>query len=266
MKYQTHLLRMRTELDQPVRYYLKNDSGDEILMNSLIGKRIQVRFLGDIHCIHCGNKTKQSFHQGYCYSCFTSLPQTDVGIIHPEKDQSHLGISRDMEWAKENSLVDHIVYIAITGNLKVGVTRFTQVPYRWIDQGAISAIKLARTPNRYLAGLIEVALKAHVADKTAWKEMLGAVNHQVSLINEKKRLVSVLPPDLNIYVTVDNRVSDILYPYKTMQLQYHQINLLNEPEFGGMLAGIKGQYLIFDNGNVLNVRRHNGYLVEINMD
>jgi hypothetical protein len=50
----------------------------------------------------------------------------------------------------------------------VGVTR-KQVPTRWIDQGAIEA-SIVEVPNRYLAGITEVALKNYYADKTNWRK------------------------------------------------------------------------------------------------
>ena len=31
----------------------------------------------------------------------------------------------------------------------------------------------------------------------------------------------------------------------------------------GRLWGIKGQYLIFDDGSVLNIRKHNGYNITL---
>lgn len=257
---------MRTVYDKPVRYYLRKDKNEEVLLNSFIGKQVQIRYLEKINCINCGAETNKSFHQGYCYSCFTSLPQTDVGIIHPEKDQSHLGISRDMEWAKENILIDHFVYLAITGNLKVGVTRYNQVPTRWIDQGAISAIKLAKTPNRYLAGLIEVELKSKISDKTNWRNMLKSSSHQLDLKNEKRNISKYISNELKQYITVDNFITEIIYPYKNSLPDYSQINLDNKNEFSGILEGIKGQYLILSNGGVLNVRKHNGFLVEIELD
>lgn len=266
MKFKTNLLRMRTVFDKPVRYYLKKDDKEEILLNNNLGKKIKIRYLEKINCINCGAETNKSFHQGYCYSCFTSIPQTDAGIIHPEKDQSHLGISRDMEWAKENTLIDHFVYLAITGNLKVGVTRYNQVPTRWIDQGAISAIKLARTPNRYLAGIIEVALKSSVSDKTNWRNMLKSSSHQLDLISEKNSITQYIPDELKKFITVDNYITEIVYPYKNSLSDFSQINFDNTNDFEGILEGIKGQYLILSNGGVLNVRKHNGYQVEIDLD
>ena len=35
------------------------------------------------------------------------------------------------------------------------------------------------------------------------------------------------------------------------------------PNFSGKLMGIKGQYLIFEDGTVFNVRTYEGYVVKI---
>lgn len=254
---------MRTSFDNPVNYYLQ--CGDsEIEMNKLIGKNIKIDYAGKINCIHCGARTKTSFHQGYCYSCFTSIPQCDTGVLYPEKDMSHLGISRDMEWAKENSLVDHYVYLAFTGDVKVGVTRYTQIPTRWIDQGAIAAIKLAKTPYRNLAGVIESALKLHISDKTNWTKMLKTFHTDKDLKEVKKNISALIPDEQKKFVTFDNTITNINYPYSPKNFnKFASISLDKTTSFSSKLVGIKGQYLIFENANVINIRKHNGYFVEI---
>lgn len=253
---------MRTNNAGTVEYFLQTDDS-EIKMNLLIGENLKIEYLHKINCISCSALTKTSFHQGYCYSCFTSLPQCDAGILNPEKDMSHLGISRDMAWAKENSLIDHYVYLAITGDLKVGVTRHTQIPTRWIDQGAIAAIKFAKTPYRHLAGVIETEMKKHVSDKTNWSKMLKASSLEYNLKEEKKRLSALLLDDLKQYLSLDNTVTTINYPYKDPLKEIKSVNLEKTSVISGILIGIKGQYLIFDNGQVINIRKHNGYLVNI---
>lgn len=250
--------------DSPIQYYLPvND--ESVHLNPHIGKKISIKFLHKINCIGCGVETKKSFHQGYCYSCFISVPQTDEGVLKPEKDQSHLGISRDMEWAKNNSLIDHYVYLSLTGDIKVGVTRHTQIPDRWIDQGAIKAIKLAKTPYRQLAGLIEVELKKHVSDKTNRNKMLMATSSDINLTEKKKELSLLLPEEFKQYITLDNRITNIMYPFNNNGIdKFKTFNLdENTNEINGKLIGIKAQYLIFENGQVINIRKHNGYLVEI---
>jgi len=266
MRKQGNIRKMQIELKDHVVYHLP--IGDELIsMNPLIGKNIKLSYLGQINCIHCGKKTKTSFSQGYCYSCFTSLPQCDPSIVRPELDLSYLGISRDMEWAKKNALQPHYVYLAYSSNVKVGVTRESQVPTRWIDQGAIKAIKLAKTPNRHIAGVIEVALKEHFSDKTKWREMLKEQSEtEVDLLVEKQKAAELLHPELQQYVSAENNTYTISYPVAVFPEKVTSFGFDKEKEFSGILKGIKGQYLIFEGGKVINIRKHNGYLVELEIE
>ncbi|HOY38408.1 MAG: DUF2797 domain-containing protein [Bacteroidales bacterium] len=259
------LRKLQTRFDNPVRYSIYNELHDT-RVNPLIGRSIRISHNGVINCIHCGAETKQSFHNGYCYSCFITLAETDAGVLHPELDKSHLGISRDMEWSKANSLIDHYVYLAVTGNLKVGVTRHTQIPTRWIDQGAISAVKLAKTPYRQLAGQIEVELKKYVSDKTNVAAMLQAVTHSIDLVAQKNLLSEHLPEELQQYVTLDNRITQIIYPIHGEVAYKTNLKLANTPQFEAKLIGVKGQYLIFTGGIVFNVRNHSGYHICIELE
>lgn len=263
MQKQGNISKMRTELGESVSYQLP--IGDELVdMNPLIGKKISFNYLEQINCIHCGKKTKTSFSQGYCYSCFTTLPQTDASILRPELDLSYLGISRDMEWSKRNTLQPHYVYLAFSGNLKVGVTRESQVPTRWMDQGATKAVKLAKTPNRHIAGVIEVALKEHFSDKTNWRSMLKQENHaDIDLLAEKKKAMDFLHPELKQYVCSEDEVYDIVYPVTEVLEKITSFGFEKIKQFSGILKGIKGQYLIFEGGKVINIRKHNGYLIEL---
>ncbi len=237
---------------------------DTIPMNNLLNQRLHLIFRGEIYCMHCGKRTKKSYGQGYCYPCFISIPETDACILRPELCQAHLGISRDMEWSKTHCLQDHYVYLAISSGLKVGVTRASQVPTRWIDQGAYRAILLAKTPNRHLAGTIEVALKKNIADRTNWRDMLR--NYQdtsIDLLVEKERVTGLIPADLSEYSLPDNRIWEFYYPVETYPEKVKSIGFDKESDYTGILKGIKGQYLIFEGGDVVNIRKHNGYFVEV---
>jgi hypothetical protein len=212
MQLSGNLIKMRSEAAEPVRYFLPLGN-NEIDMNSLLGKEIAMAHNGVINCISCGKKTNKSYSQGFCYNCFLIAPEADESVIRPELSKAHLGIARDMEWAKEHDLIDHFVYLAVTSDLKVGVTRHTQIPTRWIDQGAIRAIRLARTPNRHIAGVIEVFLKKFVADKTQWQAMLkGNINPDIDLLAEKLRLVERLPGELRKYAEEDSSIASFTYP------------------------------------------------------
>jgi len=263
MKAEGNLLKMAARQSDRVDYYL-NIGDDQVYMNELIGRKITLHYEHQINCIRCGRKTSKSFFQGYCYPCFISAPQTDACIVHPEKCRAHEGISRDMEWSKTHCLIDHYVYLAVSSGLKVGVTRHTQIPTRWIDQGAHQAVRLARTPNRHLAGLIEVELKQHLDDKTNWQQMLkGEVKREVDLLEEKQKAMRLLSGELQQYVSDVDDITTIQYPLEGHPVKVKSISFDKIADHTGILSGIKGQYLIFEDGQVFNVRKHNGYLAQL---
>ena len=259
MKREGNLLKMTTDKTHNVDYLL-NIGDDQLYVNEWIGKKITLRYKHAINCIRCGRETKKSFFQGYCYPCFISAPETDECILRPEKCQAHEGISRDMEWSKTHCLIDHYVYLAVSSGLKVGVTRNTQVPTRWMDQGAHEAIKLAKTPNRHLAGLIEVDLKQYMGDKTNWQQMLkNQVKHPVNLLEEKSKAAKNLTPELQKYLISEDEITYIEYPVEFFPQKVKSLSFDKVKQYKGKLVGIKGQYLIFDDNYVFNIRKHNGY-------
>ncbi|MFO8234516.1 MAG: DUF2797 domain-containing protein [Bacteroidales bacterium] len=265
MKKEGNLLKMQTESGNKIEYYLR--IGDEkVYMNQYIGEQITLKYLHRINCIRCGRETSRSFFQGYCYPCFISAPETDECILHPEKCRAQEGISRDMEWSKANCLTDHYVYLAVSSGLKVGVTRKSQIPTRWIDQGAHQAVKFALTTNRHLAGLIEVNLKQYLADKTNWQQMLkNQVKRPVDLNEEKEKATGLLKDDFKQYLVEDNEIFEISYPVEQFPTKVKSLSFDKIDDYSGILKGIKGQYLIFEDGMVFNVRKHNGYLTLIKL-
>ncbi len=265
MEYTGNLLKMKSWASTPVEYSLV--LGDnKLLLNDFIGHKISIEYLHQINCIACGRETKTSFFQGYCFPCFSTLPETDSCIMQPEACRAHEGISRDAEWARHHCLVDHIVYLALTSTVKVGVTRESQVPTRWIDQGAWQIIKLARTPNRYLAGLIEVNLKSVYTDKTSWQKMLRDLRDEtIDLLDEKEHAWEALSPELQEYVIEEDDITELNYPVLKYPEKVKSINFDKVSSLEGTLTGIRGQYLILNNELVFNVRRHNGYLVRLSV-
>ena len=257
------LLKMHGEIGNEVSYYLP--LGPHIInMNELLEKRIELEYQGIIHCIRCGRITKKSFAQGFCYPCFTTAPETSECVLRPELCRAHEGISRDMKWSQDHCLQDHFVYLAVSSGLKVGVTRSSQIPTRWIDQGAWKAIKLAKTPNRFIAGQIEVVLKAEMSDKTNWRHMLtNKIDRDIDLLAEKKAISGYLPAALSSFISPDNEIQEIQYPVLQYPDKVRSLSLDKQSEISGKLMGIKGQYLIFSDGTVLNIRKHNGYLVNL---
>ncbi|SVC22864.1 uncharacterized protein METZ01_LOCUS275718, partial [marine metagenome] len=198
------------------------------------------------------------------YPCFISSPETSECILKPELCQAHEGIARDMEWAENHCLQDHFVYLAISSGLKVGVTRSHQVPTRWIDQGASQAIRLAQTPNRYTAGRIEVTLKEYVSDRTHWQRMLkNQLIERVNLLDKKNEMLNLLDNEFRQYKSPENNITEIVYPVNEYPEKVKSLGFDKMDEITGRLWGIKGQYLIFDDGSVLNIRKHNGYNINL---
>lgn len=268
MKYIGEWRKMRVELDDnnTVNYQMVfHDSihqKEQLLpLNSIIGKEISIQFNNTIYCKHCGKITKTSF-QGFCFSCFKEAPEAAECIIRPELCRAHLGEGRDVKWEEEHHNQPHIVYLAANDVVKVGVTSVSQIPTRWIDQGAYKALVLARTPNRCLAGVIEVALKQQFSDKTNWRKMLkNEIDETIDLNEVKWELEELLPDDIAQYISDDDDELFIEYPVEQFPIKIKSINLDKTPLLSGKLVGIKGQYLILDNQRVLNVRRHEGYSV-----
>jgi len=251
------LNKLKVVNNKAVDYYL-----DNIYLNELLGKKITINYTGQIFCIKCGKKTNKSFAQGFCYPCFISAPETEECVLNPELCRAHEGVARDMDYAKEHCLNDHFVYLAVSSHLKVGVTRKSQIPTRWIDQGASRAIKLAQTPNRFTAGLIEVELKKHLSDKTSWQKMLkNEIDTSINLNVEKIRIGNLLSEKNKEFIIEDNEIHEFNYPCTKYPAKVKSLNLDTNPKIDGILTGIKGQYFIFEDDTVINIRKFGGYKV-----
>ena len=271
MKITTHLRKMKTSLDPlgsgkalyqlPLFNILEYEG--LLDMNQFVGKEIGIHFENEIHCIETGKKIKKTFGEGLSYESFLKSPMAVESIIRPELSRIHEGIAlRDKEWEEAHHNQPHFVYLSNTGDIKVGVTRTTNVPSRWIDQGASQAIILAETPYRQLAGLIEVALKDFFPDKTHWQNMLKNVfKTNDSLVDRKNHALEVLPPAYEPFFFDDDSVTVIDYPVVDYPLKIKSIKLDNGSDIQSRLVGIKGQYLLFDGGEVLNIRSHSAYKV-----
>ncbi len=264
MKYSGVLKKMITENASPVQYYLDLES-DFLNLNQLLDKNVEISFK-KYQCLSCG-KDKKIFRQGFCYDCFYKMPQTGDWIMRPELSKAHLNIEdRDLAYEKAAQLQAHIVYLANSSNVKVGVTRKSQLPTRWIDQGAHEAIEIIEVPNRYLAGIAEIALKEHVSDKTNWRKMLTNNVIDIDLNKEKEKLFPFLPNEVKpYYLENKSKETEIDFPVNQYPTKIKSLNLDKTPAYQGKLKGIKGQYLIFEDGTVFNVRNWEGYVVEFNI-
>jgi hypothetical protein len=267
----THLRKMKTTLADGAMYELPlvnilEHTGKEPC-NEWVGKRMNIRFLNEIHCVITGKKIKKTYGEGMSFDAWQSSPLAVESIIRPELSRIHEGIAlRDFDWEQEHHNQPHYLYLSRTSDVKVGVTRTTNVPSRWIDQGASEAIVVAITPYRQLAGLMEVVLKEHMTDKTNWQAMLkNTVNDTTPLVVKKEAVLDMLGEQYEAFFSDDDSVHSIQYPVLEYPQKIKSLKLDSVPEFNGRLVGIKGQYWLFDDGAVFNVRSHAGYRIQIDV-
>lgn len=261
MHFEGQLQKMISQNASPIQYYL-NLSNDLVSMNSLIGKSVQITHLG-YQCVNCQREEK-IFRMGFCKKCFFESPYASESIIRPELSKAHLGEEeRDLEVEKSIQLVSHIVYLAYTGEVKVGVTRESQIPTRWIDQGATFALPIARTENRYEAGMIEVALKSKLSDKTNYRKMLmDEYEEDLDLAHFRSEVQDAFPAEFAKFFSAEEELWKLDYPYEAPE-KISTISLEKKPSFQSILKGIKGQYLAFEGGSVMNVRAHEGFVISL---
>ncbi|MGH8438401.1 MAG: DUF2797 domain-containing protein [Pseudomonas sp.] len=264
--------KMSARLDAPVVQYAFRLGEQEVPVNPLIGKTLRLEYLGAIHCSHCGRKTKTSFSQGYCYPCMTKLAQCDVCIMAPEKCHYDQGTCREPAWGEQFCMTDHVVYLANSSGIKVGITRASQLPTRWLDQGASQALPIVRVATRQQSGLVEDLFRSQVADRTNWRALLKGDAEAVDLLAVRDQLFDSCAEGFRalqarfglqaIQPLSDAEVLEIRYPVEAYPSKIVSFNLDKNPVAEGTLLGIKGQYLIFDTG-VINIRKYTAYQLAV---
>lgn len=265
------LSKMAVRLGETAQYAFRLDE-QEVPVNPLLGKRVRLEFLGAIHCSHCGRKTKKSFSQGYCYPCFTKLAQCDSCIVSPEKCHFDAGTCREPEWGERFCMTDHVVYLANSSGVKVGITRANQIPTRWLDQGASQALPIFRVATRQQSGFVEDLLRTQVADKTNWRALLKGDAVPLDLPAIRDQLLASCAEGIvelqrrfglqAIQPVGDAEVLEIRYPVEAYPTKVASHDLEKTPVVEGILRGIKGQYLILDTG-VINLRKYTAYQVAV---
>lgn len=259
-----NILKMKAELKTVVNYFLP--IGDELIeMNHLLGKTVKIKFNGQINCIATGELIKKSYNGGYSYKAMQTLPECDMCIVKPELCHYSDGTCRDSKWGEKNCLIPHYVYLSLTSSPKVGITKERNIPGRWIDQGATEGLPILKVKDRLTSGLIEVEIAKTMKDKTNWRKMLkGECDEEVDLYELRDQIYEEFGNVIDDYDAedLDEEIQKIRYPVLDLPTKITSLNLDKTPEFESMLLGIKGQYLIFENG-VLNIRKHQGYFIEL---
>ena len=264
-KFTVGLGKMKTKEGEPVHYFLGKNH--ELELSNHIGDSIKISFEGNINCIVCDRPIKKTFGQGFCFPCFREAPEASECVLRPELCKGHLGEGRDVEWEEKNHVQPHIVYLAASSAVKVGITREVQVPFRWIDQGATSALPILRCTNRYEAGRIEVLLKELFTDKTSWQKMLkNDIDPELDLLAAKSKALAFIADEKGACEEVEADIYHIHYPVDEYPEKVKSLKLDKQPIVEGVLKGIKGQYLILDQNRVINIRSHSGYQATVEVD
>jgi hypothetical protein len=266
------LSKMAVSLQAPVVQYSFRLDDTQVPVNPFIGQRLRLEYLGAIHCSHCGKRTKTSFSQGYCYPCMTKLAQCDVCIMAPEKCHYDAGTCREPSWGEQFCMTDHVVYLANSSGIKVGITRATQLPTRWLDQGATQALPIVRVATRQQSGLVEDLLRSQVPDRTNWRALLKGDAEELDLVAIREQVFDACADGLRelqgrfglqaIQPLADAEVVQMKYPVEAYPSKIVSFNLDKDPVVEGTLLGIKGQYLIFDTG-VINIRKYTAYQLAV---
>ena len=264
MHFQGVVKKMVTELSTPINYFIEFED-NFIHLNQFIDKLFKFECIG-YSCLSC-SESQSLYRQGFCKSCFFESPLAGDWIMRPELSKAHLNIAdRDLDYEKKIQLQPHVVYLSNTGRIKVGVTRKSQIPYRWIDQGAHEAVELLQTPNRFLAGEAEVALKKYMSDKTNWRSMLKNERDSSNIKSSKDHAKNFIPSNLLHYFVDASNVLSIDFPVVEYPDNPKSIKLNKDSFFSGILKGVKGQYLIFEKNQVLNYRAHEGHIFKIEIE
>jgi hypothetical protein len=267
--------KMDATIKESVVHYSLPIGKNHLEMNTLIGKNVKIAFGGEINCIHCGVLTEKSHRGGYCSGCSGTLACADTCRTSPEKCHYDEGTCREPKWGEDNCLKPHMIYLSSTDKQKVGITKHVSesVSSRWIDQGATSALPIIITKNRILSGLVECIFKGEIADKTNWRKMLTDTPNDATLIDRMNELKSIVGDKIKALQDIHGidaiqwvdckAIIDIKYPSIDYPEKVKSINLEKTPEYTGKLIAIKGQYLLFADGAVINLRKYAGYNLEL---
>jgi len=263
--------KMTHKIGNPVEYSLVLGE-HHYPINEFIGSDFSLQFTGNIHCVACNRQISKAYQQGFCFPCTQRLAQCDLCILKPHLCHFDAGTCREPQWGDKHCNTAHIVYLANTSGLKIGVTRASQIPTRWIDQGAHQALPIFKVKRRLQAGLIEELIATKINDRTNWRNMLKGLAPTLDLAAERDLIFSEFAGKIqaiaqrfnfgDIEFLTNEEVVDLKYPVHTYPQKINSLNLAKTPLITNKLLGIKGQYLIFEHG-VLNIRNYTGYELAI---
>lgn len=274
MQMEGALRKMAITADEEGKAYYALRLDDNVLpLNGLLGKTVRLIWAGAIRCVHCHRPTNKSFAQGHCYPCFKRLASCDTCIMSPERCHYAQGTCREPAWGEQHCMAPHLIYLANSSALKVGITKPSQLPTRWLDQGATQAVPILDVNSRLQSGLVEDTLRSVLSDRTSWQAMLKGEAAELDLASTRSTVLAQFKQELNaLRAEWGNEALRVRkdiprrfhYPVLAYPKKVKSFNLDRQPIIEGQLMGMKGQYLILDAG-VINLRKYSGYHVSFSV-
>lgn len=247
-------------------YALGFSDGRTVPLNGWIGHGLRLSFSGQVVCRNCEARSGRSFGGGYCYDCFTTLARCDLCVMSPDRCHYDAGTCREPSWGEDFCMQPHLVYLANTSGLKVGITRRGRQIGRWLDQGAIQGLEILQATTRRGAGLAEVMIGETLADRTDWRKMLRADVPELDLLaaREKIRAAGLELPQ-GVSWQSDTEPHRFHYPLaltRSPEVTWKVDRSEPAGSLAGNLKGMKGQYLLLGR-SAFNVRQHAGFEVTV---
>lgn len=247
--------------EKPIQYFI-HIGDEEHSLNPFLGGEVELQFEGEIECVYCSRKIKKTYNSGSCFPCFRDRAENDLCIVKPELCHFEHGTCRDEQFGERHCMVPHYVYLALSSDVKVGLTRKHNQMKRWGDQGAVQAVPLAELPTRKMAGELEVALSKHLPDKTNWRKMLKGEVADKDVCQVREEVLALIPDVFKPFILTEEEMVEFTYPILEEIDKIKSYSLDKQPLLQDRLIGIKGQYLIFEKG-VINMRKYAGYHISM---
>lgn len=238
----------------------------DLPLSELVGTEVRLTISEDQYCTQCGTESKSS----PCSGCAGEPPHATC-VMHPAAHCDYTGCPYP-DYKERSCSHSHIVYLAATDRIKVGISRESRARCRWAEQGASHAIPIARAPNRKAAGIIEKALGEEWPQRHRHQWYLPMDNAVERLIDDALA-TDLIPEKLwpcYLWDDADREavrdaivdVPSITAPSLNERLTSNQYALSAGETREGRVLGIRGEIIATDSF-VVNLNEHSGHPVTI---
>lgn len=239
----------------------------DLSLSELVGTEVRVTISEDQYCTQCGELTDNS----PCLDCAGEPPHTTC-VMHPATHCAYKDCPYP-DYKQRSCSHTHLVYLAATDRIKVGISRESRARCRWAEQGASHAIPIARAPNRKAAGIIEKAIGEEWPQRRRHEWYQPMENSVERLTDDALATASLIPKKLQPCYFWDNSdrqdvcdavvdVPSIEAPALDQRLTTNQYSLSTGESREGRVLGIRGGLLATDSF-VANLKSHSSHVLTI---